>query len=412
MITTSISRFLLDAAAVSARAIGLTPPLRVDTLFRAAGVPIEGDPGAVEPLGAMCRSIDEDIQLAPRGRLLLARRYIEALRTRRRLLDRDADGGLPDTSDPSPPIVVTGFPRTGTTLSHRLLSLAPDARAPQWCELMEPSLAPPPSPRTRHRRVRRYRHAIQLANIVAPDLRHIHELVSDGPEECTHLHELAFDSESFALVGPVRSYRAWLDDRDAAQRRSRYEWQLRAMRAIAADRDPVDRGERWVLKAPQHLCQLDDLLAAFPGATVVRMHRDPVAAMGSTASLVACASAILTPGLPPGHGDDLLDIFEQWQARGDEAMPRHPGRIIEMHYDDLVADPVGFVERVHDFAGVPVSGSHVDAIRRHLAARPKHHFGRHRYRLEDHGIDADIVRERFARYIDRMESCRRGDAPA
>ena len=78
-----------------------------------------------------------------------------------------------------------------------------------------------------------------------------------------------------------------------------------------------------------------------------------------------------------------------------------------MHYDDLVADPTGFVERVHQAAGIPVSGSHIDAVRDHLAARPKHHFGRHRYRLEDHGIDPEVARERFADYVARMESLRR-----
>ena len=129
--------------------------------------------------------------------------------------------------------------------------------------------------------------------------------------------------------------------------------------------------------------------------------------MYSTASLVACASSILSPGLPPGHGDDLLDIFEQWQALGDEAMPRHADRVIEMHYDDLVADPIDFVERVHAAAGLPVAGEHLDEVRHHLATRPRHHFGRHRYRLEDHGVDPDLARERFAAYIDRMASLRR-----
>ncbi len=412
MITTFLARTLADTLAVSGSAIGFVPALRVETLFRTAGLPIEADPGAVEPLEAMCRSLVEDVRLAPRGRMILARRFVDNLRTRRRLLDREAAGDLPEPVDSAPPIIVTGFPRTGTTLSHRLLSLAADARAPQWCELMEPSLGPGDPTRARGRRLRKYRNAIRLSGLLAPDLRHIHELIPDGPEECTHLHELAFDSESLALAGPVRSYRSWLDERDAGQRRNRYEWQARAMRAIARDRDPNQRRSRWVLKAPQHLCQLDELFETFPEATVVRMHRDPIAAMGSTASLVACASSILTPGLPPGHGDDLLDIFEQWQSQGDEAMPRHADRVIEMHYDDLVADPTGFVEQVHDAAGIPVSGSHIDAVRRHLAARPKHHFGRHRYRLEDHGIDPEVARERFADYTARMESLRRLTPPA
>jgi len=397
---------LRDVGATVGGGVGLVPRPEVEALFRAAGVRVEDDPAAVEPLDAMCRSLAEDLRLAPRGRLLLGRRYVDALRLRRRLLDRESEGRLPPTDDAAAPVVVTGFPRTGTTLSHRLLALAPDARAPRWCELMEPALGPGDPVRARRRRVTKHRRAIGMLDRLAPDLKRIHELVADGPEECTHLHELAFDSESFALAGPVRTYRDWLDGRDADRRRERYRWQDRALRAIVADRAADDRGERWVLKAPQHLCQLDELFECFPGATVVRMHRDPIAAMGSTASLVACASGILTPGLPPGHGDELLDIFEQWQRRGDEAMTRHADRVIEVHYDDLVADPIGFVERVHAAGGIAVAGSHLDAVRSHLAARPKHHFGRHGYRLADHGLDEHRVRERLAGYIARIERLR------
>ncbi len=403
----SLLRSMADLGARAGVMIGRVPSLEPAALEAAAGVSFEQDPGAFEPLAALCGSIRDDLDLAPRGRLLLGRRLIDILRSRRLLLDREAAGGIPPAPESFPPLVVTGFPRSGTTLSHRILALASDARAPRWCELMQPSLDPAVEPTTARRRRRRMaRITVRLLDALAPDLRRIHELLADGPEECTHLHELALDSESFALLGPVDGYRHWLDDRDAFRRAARYEWQDRCMRAIHADRVPQHRGERWVLKAPQHLCQLDDLLARFPGATVVRMHRDPIEAMASTGSLVACASLIPTRGLPAGKGDDLLEIFTEWQRRGDESMPRHPGRILEIHYRDLVHDPVEFVERVHAFAGVPVQPGHADAIRAHLASRPKHHFGRHRYRLEDHDLDPDEVRAELRGYIERIDRLR------
>lgn len=404
----SLIRSLADLAARAGVVAGRVPPLDPTALRIAAGVSFERDPGALEPLTALCDSIREDLDLAPRGRLLLGRRLIDILRSRRLLLDREDAGGIPPVPESSPPLVVTGFPRSGTTLSHRILALASDARAPRWCELMQPSLDPTIEPeKARRRRLRNARLAVGTLDALAPDLRRIHELLANGPEECTHLHELALDSESLALLGPVNRYRDWLDDRDESRRAERYEWQDRCLRAIHADRAPEHRGERWVLKAPQHLCQLDDLLARFPGATVVRMHRDPVEAMASTGSLVACASLIPTRGLPDGQGQDLLEIFTEWQERGDEAMPRHPDRILEVHYQDLVRDPVEFVERVHAFAGIPFQPTHADAIRRHLESRPKHHFGRHRYRLEDHDLDPDDVRRQLSGYVARIESLRR-----
>ena len=399
------TRTLVDAMAQVGRALRLIPPLAPEAIMKAAGVPASGDPRVIEPLTAMCDSIRGDLSIAPRGRLLLGRRLVEIVRQRRLLLDREAAEELPEVPESTPPIVVTGFPRSGTTLSHRILSLAGDARSPQWCELMQPSLEPGSDVESaRQRRLDRHRLMIRGLQAMAPDLRRIHEIIADGPEECTHLHEIALDSESFGLLGPVDHYREWLDERDDARRRERYEWQERCMRAIHADRPAENRGERWVLKAPQHLCQLDDLFDRFPGTLVVRMHRDPIACMASVGSLVACASRIPTRGLPPDRGEDLVEIFIDWQIRGDEGTLRHPDRVLEIHYDDLVEEPIAFVERVHEAAGIPATGEHLDRVREHLRQRPRHHFGRHRYAIEDYGLQENEVRERVAEYLSRIRS--------
>ena len=408
----AIARGCIDVIAGIAGLAGMVPALEPDAILQAADVPAEDDPRALEPLAAMCDSIKGDLALAPRGRLLMAARMVEIVRQRRILLDRDSAGELPAVPESSPPVVVTGFPRSGTTLSHRILSLAGDARFPQWCEVMQPSLDPALEiEKARRKRLNRTRYLVRFLQALAPDFQRIHELIADGPEECTQLHEVALDSESFGLLGPVNHYRDWLDERDEARRRERYEWQDRGMRAIHADRPEPERGERWVLKAPQHLCQLDDLLDRFPGALVVRMHRDPIACMASTASLVASASKIPTRGLPPGLGDDLLDIFIDWQGRGDDSMARHPDRVLEMHYDDLVADPIAFVERIHEAAGIPAEGEHLDRVREHLRRRPRHHFGRHRYSIEDYGLDEVEVREKLAGHVERVRSIPRITTP-
>ena len=405
MMRGAATRAFVDVIAQAGRAFHMFPRLEPDAIMHVAGVSVDDDPRALEPLAAMCDSIQRDLRLAPRGRMLMSNRLVEIIRQRRLLLDREAAGELPKAPESTPPIVVTGFPRSGTTLSHRILSLAEDARSPQWCEVMQPSLEPGRDiEAARRRRLTRYRILVRGLQAMAPELRRIHELVPDGPEECTQLHEIALDSESFGLLGPVDSYREWLDERDDARRRERYEWQERCMRAIHADRSPSLRGERWVLKAPQHLCQLDDLFDRFPGALVVRMHRDPITCMASTASLVACAARIPTHGLPPGLGEDLLKIFIDWQTRGDEGTLRHSDRVLEIHYDDLVHEPITFVERVHEAAGIPATGEHLDRVRNHLGRRPHHHFGRHQYSIADYGLDEGDVREELAEHIERIDS--------
>ena len=45
-------------------------------------------------------------------------------------------------------------------------------------------------------------------------------------------------------------------------------------------------GDRWVLKAPSHLGQLESLLAVYPKARIVFTHRDPLKVLPSVASIL------------------------------------------------------------------------------------------------------------------------------
>lgn len=375
----------------------LSPRLEVDSLSRTAarslGKPALQDDSAVEPLAALLKSVTEDLDFNHQGRVLFARRMVHGLRVRARLADREAAGELPETESCSGPLFITGFPRSGTTLSHRILSLAPDARFPTWCELMEPVLDPRLRRETaRRRRLRKYRMGIFLAERLVPGLRRIHEIVADGPEECTHLHEHAFDSESMALLGPCTGYREWIGNRTPERRLERYRMHARCLRSIMADRPHEATPARWVLKAPQHVIQLDELFQTYPDARVVRMHRDPVAVIASTASLVEHVSRLTSTRIDLDFGKDLLEMFVGWQELADEGTIRHRSRVLDMHYDDLVSNPVGFVEQVHAFAEVPVDPVHLENVRAHLEHRPRHRWGAHRYSVERYGLTKPEIR--------------------
>ncbi|MCH2161784.1 MAG: sulfotransferase [Phycisphaerales bacterium] len=401
-------RLLVRAGCAVAERLGWAPRLEFEAIQaaagRAIGHPNLEDPDAREALEAILTSVREDFDLNAQGRVALGRRFLDIFQQRAWIRGRAERGELVPLDAVAPPIVITGFPRTGTTFSHRILAAAEDARCPLWCEGMEPALDPRLDPNVaRARRLRKYRWLCRMSGVVAPRLRSIHELTADGPEECTQFHELAYDSESLVLVGPCVSYRSWLDGRNEEQLRRRYHWQELALSSIVADRPGSERHGRWVLKAPQHLVQLDQLFERFPDAKVIRMHRDPREAMPSAASLVECGASIMNRRLEAFNGDDLLEMFIEWQQKGDEAMARHRDSVLEVRYDDLVANPMGFVERVHEFAGIPVDASHRAAIAAYLRNRPQHHFGRHAYTLEQYGLDEAQVEQAVGDYTRRMD---------
>ena len=402
-------RGFVRAGCSLAEASRLYPRLDRDSIFKAAAKrsnrQVLDDPLAEEPLARMLDSYINDVEMNSIGRIALSSRMSDLLCMRAWLRDREERGELVPVESTAPPLIVTGFPRTGTTFSHRLLACAPDARWPELCETIFPVLPPEiPIHKARKKRLRRVQFGERIVRACAPGLRSIHELVPDGPEECTALHEMALDSESIGLVGECRAYRDWIESRDSARRQERYRMQEMCFRSIIADRPEDKRHGRWVLKAPQHLLGLDELFEQYPDAKVVRMHRDPVDAMASLASLVATTAKIVTRGINLEVGDDLLETFIDWQIAGDEACERYPDSILEVRYVDLVRDPVGFVRRVHDFSGIPCTEQHIAAVEKHCASRPRHHFGAHTYRLDTYGLDTTTVRTQTEQYCQRIDA--------
>ena len=66
--------------------------------------------------------------------------------------------------------------------------------------------------------------------------------------------------------------------------------------------------ERWVLKSPQHLEQIGPLMTTFPDATIVVTHRDPVAVVQSTITMICYgARTAYRPTRPEWYRDYWTD---------------------------------------------------------------------------------------------------------
>ncbi|MFQ5720392.1 MAG: sulfotransferase, partial [Acidobacteriota bacterium] len=169
---------------------------------------------------------------------------------------------------------------------------------------------------------------------------------------------------------------------------------------------------RWLLKSPAHMPFLDRLLDVFDDACVVQTHRDPAQVLGSSCSLAAAASRPLVNRL------DLHQVGASVLVRAEQAMSRlermrdriEPGRVCDVRYDDLVADPVGTVRRIHAHFDLDLPADMADRMRRWLADHPRHKHGRHRYSLEQFGLDRHEVDAVFAPYVRRFGL--RGDVSA
>ena len=94
-------------------------------------------------------------------------------------------------------------------------------------------------------------------------------------------------------------------------------------------------------------------------------------------------------------------MLSRMMTRHLEARERHPGRILDVSYDALLADPIGTVKRIHDAHALGWSDALELRLRAHLESRQQHRFGKHPYSLEEGGIGRAEVESAFALYRER-----------
>ena len=95
----------------------------------------------------------------------------------------------------------------------------------------------------------------------------------------------------------------------------------------------------------------------------------------------------------------------QW-AITEKAMKAREGigdaMFFDSDYHALMADHVGQIERIYDWAGLTMSGKHADAIRQWLANNQQTKHGKHKHAPEDFGYDADSINAQFAAYTEKF----------
>jgi hypothetical protein len=361
----------------------------------------EGQDQVIDGLRTWLEATAEEGRLSPMGWTLVPNLALTWLTNRMRLVRHlHASPGI-DEQPVRAPIVVVGFPRSGTTLLHRLLSLDPGRRAPLMWELVEP--APPPAGKP-DRRVASTRRQVRFMLAVRPDFNAIHPLDAEAPEECVHALQQTFATLQLAVYAPVPSYFGWLLEQDLTPS---YHYLRSVYRSLAYGKPE----RRWVLKAPIHLFALDALLAAFPDAYVVHVHRDPARVAASGCSLTAAARTLATLPRPPSTlGPEWL---HGWSIGLDRALRVRDAvgaeRFCDVQYDELVREPAAVIERVLSYVGEEPSADLASTVAAWIAANPSDRYGRHRYTLEEFGLRAEEVHERFAEYMSRFDLVPEGD---
>jgi len=366
---------------------------------RRTGLADFGDEGFREPMRRLLRAFDEEADLHVLGRAVLRSSVVRALECRLRLERIRAVDPALEATPVSAPVFITGMQRTGTTKLHRLLACAPELRWLSSAEGLNPAPLGRPvrdEPGEAARRMAFAKRAERGMKYMSPALFAIHPIEADAPEEDVFLFDVTFVSPAVDASLSVPSYTRWIREID---QRAPYAYVRRLIQLLL-----WQRPGRYLGKTPHHQENLDALFAVFPDAKVIHTHRDPLRVVPSFSSMMAHAGAMLSRRDDPfavGRrvADQMLNSVERAMAARARLAP---GRILDVHYADLVRDPIGELRRVHDFAGLAWDAAAEARAKRWLAGNPQHKYGTHRYGLADFGLDPEELAARFKPYRERF----------
>lgn len=388
--------------------VSLDPDEILAAARSATGLGDAGDSWFREPLGRLCRALDEEAELHLAGRLRARAELQLLMQNRLRLVDLWRREPAITEEPVHSPIVVTGLGRSGTTLMHELLSCDPANRPALLWELVHtvPGAArasDDPAPPEPVDWAALTDHEITLMDAMVPAFTTMHENGGGLPTECIFIFAHQFSSDMFTGIYNVPSYTIW---KSGADQGPAYAWHRHMLETLQWGVRGTGEQRHWVLKAPSHLAELPLLFETYPDVRVVMNHRDPLRVVGSLADTMATLHWMHSDRVAHATLVEFLCMGVEIQMNGVTAVRDSgtlpAGQIADVVYRDLVADPLGTLERLYAQWDMHLSAEARTRVEQYVAARHTGRGGEHAYRFEDTGLDLAEHRALVADYQARF----------
>ncbi|RNL66776.1 sulfotransferase family protein [Zhongshania marina] len=360
------------------------------------------DYGTMDFVGALDQlvsSVCKEGHLSPMGLMGFNMGIVNFLRNRLRFQDDLKKHPEILDEDVSDPIIITGLSRTGTTKLQRIMASDTQTQKLLTWQCINPApltTSVNPDPRI----------AVAKANVgafrqAAPDFMSAHSMDAEIPEEDSMLFQATFESSTEGYFYRAPSYMDWLWNHRPLN--SSYAYFRNLVRYLQWQNGGV-QGRPWVLKGTPHLGLLDEVLTAFPNATIVQCHRNPTAAVPSLCRLVEAGRE--------ARGSEHIDLHEigeffgtfcpaMWERQIEQlGRVKDKANILDVHYNRIRDDAVGVVRDIYERRGMSLSKEGIKAMTQWEADNPQHSEGRHVYSLERYGLCEQRIQQSFKTYFD------------
>jgi Sulfotransferase family len=353
-------------------------------------------------LGLWLSEIDEDPDAVGLARLVLFGNAVRYASNRLRI--SDLLRRHPEIHDVpiERPVIVVGLPRSATTNLVNLLGADQRFRSMPLWESYEP-VPDPAEPDQVDGVDPRWTRCNAMWEAMRATVPHVAAM---HPMEPDHIHEeIELQLPDFASYNQEWVSRApkWRDYHLSHDQTPHYRYMKTALQ-ILQWRQPR---ERWVLKSPQHLEQVGPLLSVFPDATFVITHRDPVAVVQSTATMMAYSARMAyrhtTPEWYVEYWTDRIRRLLEASVRDRHLLPAD--RTVDVYFERYMADEMGTLQHIYDVAGLELTPEARRQIGTYREAHPRGKEGRVVYDLRrDFSVTPEEVRAPFDFYFGRFDA--------
>ena len=292
------------------------------------------------------------------------------------------------------PIVIVGLPRTGSTMTHRLLASDPNHTAMLWWEGRYPALLPGEKRGDIEARMELGKAEVDAVVAASPEALDIHPWDYKGADEEILLLEHNFLSTVPESFMALPSYSEWIEEQDHTLA---YE-DLKKFIQYLQWQNPGREKKRWVLKSPHHLGFIDKMISVFPDSKIIQTHRDPIKTVPSFCSMCANLFEPLTTNF------DKFFIGKHWSNKLTRALnhcmdisEQYPDNFLDLEFLNMIKDPIDEMKKIYEFIGEPF-GEKTEVAMEAWREENKHEMGAHKYSLEEYDLTESQINDNFAKY--------------
>lgn len=356
-----------------------------------------GDTWFFANIDALIPSLNDQAKLSPEGIFGAQHMIVSGLVNRLRHVQLIKDNPEIFDEEVNVTAVLTGLPRTGSTMLHRMLAAAPNLTGVRWYETqnyvpLEGEVRGNPAPR-----LEAAKGVLAYMLEAIPELMSIHPMDIEQPDEEVIILGQLFSSSMIESTYFVPDYAQWLSQQDP---RKAYGDLIQILQSLQWQ-DPSRKGKSWVLKTPGHLMGLQTVLDLFPDAKIVMTHRDPVSTIPSYCSMEASLYKMGSTDI------SNAEIGAYWMARLKAWLDNFmqvrvsagSDRFIDVNYKSLLETPATEGLRVLEAAGLPESPEIKAGMVGWIEANRREHRAAHKYSLQDFGLEENDIRAKYGDYI-------------